>query len=81
MFEEIVESVASPWTFVAAAILITRGGRKLLRAAGKEAIRAGLVVSDRLKEVVAEVKEEANDVVAEVKAERKDQSKAHKSTT
>ena len=44
---------------------------KHLRHVAKEAIRAGLTISESAKDLVAEVKEEASDMVAEVRAERK----------
>ena len=65
------EAFRSPWTLAAVLLLGTNGGRKLLKTASKEVVRAGLVVSDKVKEIVAEVKEEADDLVAEVQAERK----------
>lgn len=69
------DAIKSPWVLAAALLLGTNGGRKLLKTAGKEAIRAGLVVSDKVKEIVSEIKEEADDLVAEVQAERKAQEK------
>jgi hypothetical protein len=71
MFEELLET-AGPWGIAAAALLILPGGRKFMRSAAKEVVRFGITASEHMKEVVAEVKEEASDVVAEVKAERKD---------
>jgi len=71
--EELLERIGGPWVVVAAVLVATNGGRKLLRSATKEAIRVGLTASDRVKEIVAEVREEAGDLVAEVKAERKEQ--------
>lgn len=66
--------VKSPWALGAVLLFGTTGGRKLVRTATKEVIRAGLVVSDRVKEIAAEVKEEADDLVAEVQAERKERA-------
>jgi len=71
--EELLERIGGPWVVAAAVLVATNGGRKLLRSATKEAIRVGLTASDRVKEIVAEVREEAGDLVAEVKAERKEQ--------
>jgi len=42
-----------------------------LKTVAKEAVRAGLTISEGVKDLAAEIKEEASDVVAEVKAERK----------
>ncbi len=69
------DALKSPWTLAALLLFGTNGGRKLLKTASKEVIRGGLVVSDKVKELVAEVKEEADDLVAEVQAERKNQAK------
>lgn len=68
-------ALRSPWAIAAVLLFGTEGGRKLLKTAGKEAVKAGLIVSDKVKEIVAEVKEEADDLVAEVQAERKSQAK------
>lgn len=72
---DLKEVAKSPWTIAAVLLFGTHGGRKLVRSASKEVIRAGLVVSDKVKEIVAEVKEEADDLVAEVKEERKNAGK------
>jgi hypothetical protein len=70
MLDKVWEAATGKWGIIAVAILALPGGRNALRSAGKEVIRAGLVVNDKVKEIVAEVREEASDVVAEVKAER-----------
>lgn len=72
---DLKDALKSPWTLAALLLFGTNTGRKMLKTASKEVIRAGLVVSDRVKEVVAEVREEADDLVAEVQAERKNNSK------
>lgn len=72
MWSELKDAVKSPWLLAGFLLFGTQGGRKLVRNATKEAVRAGLVVSDKVKEIVAEVKEEADDLVAEVQAERKE---------
>jgi hypothetical protein len=69
------DALKSPWMIAAVLLFGTNGGRKLLKSASKEVIRTGLVVSDKVKEMVAEVKEEADDLVAEVQAERKSAGK------
>lgn len=69
------DAVKSPWTLAAVLLFGTEFGRKVLKTAGKEVIRAGLLASDKVKEMVAEIKEEADDLVAEVQAERKAQEK------
>lgn len=70
MFKDIAELVTSKWGLAAIVLLAMPGGRKLLRSAAKEAIRAGITISEGVKDLAAEIKEEASDVVAEVKAER-----------
>jgi hypothetical protein len=68
---DLKEALKSPWTLAALLLFGTNTGRKVLKTASKEVIRAGLVATDKVKEIVAEVKEEADDLVAEVQAERK----------
>jgi hypothetical protein len=61
-----------PWGMAAIALIgatTTDGGRKLLRAAAKNAIRAGLMVKEKSSAVLGELKEQFDDVIAEVKAE------------
>ena len=77
MFEDLMEAATGKWGLVAIVLLALPGGRKFLRAATKEAIRAGMVVTDRVKDLAAEIREEASDVVAEIQAERKDHQKKH----
>lgn len=72
---DLKDALKSPWTILALLLFGTNTGRKMLKTASKEVIRTGLVVSDKVKEIVAEVKEEADDLVAEVQAERKAQGK------
>ncbi|HEY9683108.1 MAG TPA: DUF5132 domain-containing protein [Oculatellaceae cyanobacterium] len=71
MFEDLLEVVAGPWSLVALAVVALPAGRKALRTVAREAVRAGIAVSESAKDLYAELKEEASDVVAEVKAERK----------
>lgn len=75
MWEEILELAASKWGFLGlgAVLLISGGGRKVVRGAAKAAIKAGLDISDSTREFVAELKEQSNDLIAEVKAERAEQ--------
>lgn len=72
---DLKDAIRSPWALAAVLLFGTAGGRKLVKSASKEVIKAGLVVSDKVKEIVAEVREEADDLVAEVQAERKAQGK------
>lgn len=77
MFEDLMEAATGRWGLIAVVLLALPGGRKFLRAATKEVIRAGIVVADRVKDLSAEIREEASDVVAEIQAERKDHQKKH----
>ncbi len=72
MFEDLLKAVTGRWGLLAIAVVAFPGGRKFLRSATKEAIRAGVVAGDKIKELASEIKEEASDVVAEVRAERGD---------
>jgi hypothetical protein len=61
-----------PWGIAAIALIgatTTDGGRKLLRSAAKNVIKAGIIAKEKGSEVFGEVKEQLADVVAEVKAE------------
>jgi hypothetical protein len=79
MFEKIWEAAIGPWGIAAVVLFAIPGSRKALKTVAKEAVRAGLTVSEGVKDLVSEIKEEASDVVAEVKAERKHNDKvAHK---
>jgi hypothetical protein len=83
MLDKLLDVITGRWGIAALVLLAIPDGRKALKSAAKEAVRAGLIVSEGLKDMVAEVKEEASDMVAEVKAERKQQGQekhvAHKS--
>ncbi len=71
MLDKIWEAVTGRWGLAAVVLLAIPDGRKALKSVAKEAIRAGLVISESAKDLMAEVQEEASDMVAEVKAERK----------
>jgi hypothetical protein len=71
MFEEILETAVGPWGIAAVLLFAIPGSRKTLKTVAKEAVRAGLTISEGVKDLYSEIKEEAGDVVAEVKAERK----------
>lgn len=71
MLDKLWEAVTGRWGLAAVVLLAIPDGRKALKSVAKEAIRAGLIVSEGAKDLMAEVKEEASDMVAEVKAERK----------
>lgn len=81
MFEELLEVATGRWGLLALAVVLLPGGRKFIRTAAKEVIRAGIVVTDKAKDMVAEIKEEASDVVAEVRAERGENKIKHDSHT
>ncbi len=71
MLEKLWEAVTGRWGLAALVLLAIPDGRKALKSVAKEAVRAGLIVSEGAKDLIAEVREEASDMVAEVKAERK----------
>lgn len=79
MIEEVMEAATGKWGLLALALVAFPGGRKFLRTAAKEVIRAGITVSERAQELAAEIKEEASDVVAEVKHERAQKNNSHDS--
>jgi hypothetical protein len=70
MIDKVLEAATGRWGLLAVALVALPGGRKFLRTAAKEVIRAGITVVDRAQELAAEIKEEASDVVAEVRSER-----------
>src|SRR5262249_33164618 len=57
-------------TLAALALLAVPGVRRQLRPLARAAIRAGLAVTDQVKELIAETREQASDLVAEARAER-----------
>jgi hypothetical protein len=66
-----------PWGIAAIALIgatTTDGGRKLLRSATKNVIKAGLIVKEKSSSVLGELKEQFDDVIAEVKAETAESS-------
>lgn len=58
------------WTFALVGLLAVPGVRRQLRPVAKAVIKAGLVATDQVKELVAEAREQAGDLVAEARAER-----------
>jgi hypothetical protein len=62
-----------PWG-IALAILVgasfSEGGRRGMRKAAKEGIKAGMALREKASEMVAEIKEHGSDIVAEVRAEQ-----------
>lgn len=58
------------WTIAALGLLAIPGVRWQLRPVAKAVVRAGLAVTDKTKEMVAEAREQTSDLVAEVRAER-----------
>lgn len=71
--EEIVEVVVGPWGLAAVLLLATSGGRRLIRGAFKETVKAGIVVTERTKELTAQLREEASDLMAEANEEHRTQ--------
>ncbi len=74
MWEEVLELVGTKWGLLGlgALLMVAGPGRKVVRTAAKSVIKAGLDVSDGVREFVAEVKEQGSDLMAEVQAERKE---------
>ena len=62
-----------PWG-IALAILVgasfSESGRRGMRKAAKEGIKAGMALREKASEVAAEFKEKTSDIVAEVRAEQ-----------
>jgi hypothetical protein len=69
MFEDLFGAVTGRWGILAIALVAFPGGRKFIRSATKEIIRTGVIVTDKVKDLASEIKEEASDVIAEVRAE------------
>jgi hypothetical protein len=70
MFETIFRGLTGRWGILALLVAMTPTGRKFAKAAAREAIRAGIVATDKVKEIAAEIKEESGDIVAELREER-----------
>jgi hypothetical protein len=70
MFETIFKGLTGRWGILALLVAMTPTGRKFAKAAAREAIRAGIVATDKVKEIAAEIKEESGDIVAELREER-----------
>jgi hypothetical protein len=70
MFESIFKGLTGRWGILALLVAMTPTGRKFAKAAAREAIRAGIVATDKVKEIAAELKEEGGDIVAELREER-----------
>lgn len=60
-------------TVAALGLLAIPGVRRQLRPVAKAAIRTGLTVTDQVKTIVAEAREQTSDLVAEARAEREEQ--------
>lgn len=81
MLEEILELATGRWGLLGlgALAVIAGPGKKVVRGALKEAVKAGMSVSDMTRELVAEVKEQGTDIISEVQAERKEVVREKKS--
>ena len=62
--------LTSPWAILGILLFGTAEGRKVLKKVSKEAVRAGVIVGEKAKELAAEVKEETTDLIAEIKEEK-----------
>jgi len=70
MFENIFKALRGPWVILAVLVAATPTGRKYAKLAAREIVRAGIVATEKVKEVAAEIKEEGADIVAELQEER-----------
>lgn len=70
MFENILKGLRGPWGVLAILVAATPTGRKYAKLAAREIVRAGIVATEKVKEVAAEIKEEGADIVAELQEER-----------
>ncbi|HEY9712100.1 MAG TPA: hypothetical protein V6C72_01445 [Chroococcales cyanobacterium] len=70
MFQGLFRVLTGPIGVIGVLLVGTPGGRKLLKRASKEAIRAGVLVSEKAKELSQEIKDETAGLISEVKEER-----------
>ncbi|MBI4534261.1 MAG: DUF5132 domain-containing protein [Candidatus Melainabacteria bacterium] len=75
MIEEIFEALTGRWGIAALILFAFPTSRKVVRTVAKGVIRAGITATDQVKDMVAEVREEASDLMAEVQAERRERTK------
>lgn len=69
----IFRGIGGNWGLLALALVLTPTGRKVARVAAREAVRAGIVASEKIKELADELKEEGSDMIAELRDERAQQ--------
>ncbi|HEY9718656.1 MAG TPA: hypothetical protein V6C69_14380 [Trichormus sp.] len=65
-----IRGFGGPLAIAGILLLSTEGGRKVLKSLTKEAAKVGVAVYDKVKELTAEVREEATQLIEEAKAER-----------
>jgi len=65
-----IRGFGGPLALAGILLLSTDGGRKVLKSLTRQAARVGVAVYDKVKELTAEVREEATQLIEEAKAER-----------
>lgn len=70
MFDELFDVVFPGGAFVALGVAIGATFSKQLRPVAKQAIKAGMNLSERMREAAAEASERAQDLMAEAQMER-----------
>lgn len=66
----IIKGFGGPLALAGILLLTTDSGRKALKKLTREATKVGILVYDKVKEMSAEVREEASALIEEAKAER-----------
>jgi hypothetical protein len=70
VFDELFDIVFPGGAFVAVGVAIGATFSKQLRPVAKQAIKAGMTLSERMREAAAEASERAQDLMAEAQMER-----------
>jgi hypothetical protein len=70
VFDELFDIVFPGGAFVAVGVAIGATFSKQLRPVAKQAIKAGMTLSERMREAAAEASERAQDLMAEAQLER-----------
>ncbi len=70
MFKDFFGGLTGRWGILALIVALTPTGRKFVKQAAREVVRAGIVATDKVKEIAAEIKEEGSDMMAELREER-----------
>jgi hypothetical protein len=65
-----IRGFGGPLAVAGILLLSSEGGRKVLKTLTREALKVGVAVYDKVKELTAEVREEATQLIEEAKAEK-----------